>query len=101
MTDKPDFAKEFAAMIDDAVTDTGVELKQAKDDLAAYMAERAAHLSSIAGEPGFEQAVTAERNNIALRAGLAVHDQARAADQRLVGMIAGAIRVAAFALAAI
>jgi hypothetical protein len=90
---------QFHAMLNAAVSDLGTELEEAHDTIATYMSERAMHLSTIVAEPGFDQAVTAERNNVALRAGLAVDDAANAIDQQLVGMIAGALRFAAVALA--
>lgn len=92
-------ANEFENLLRDAVATTGAELAASSAELAAYMAERAAHLSTISAEPGFAQAVEREASNVAMRAGLEASDQARAADQRLFGMIAGALRIGAAALA--
>jgi hypothetical protein len=94
-----DTRKEFEALIVAAMNETGVSLAGARSDLAAYMAERATHLSLISGEAGFNEAVTAERDNVALRAGLNMSDQATGMEQRFIGIIAGALRIAALSLA--
>lgn len=91
--------KEFQAMLAETVYETGVELGQSSAELAEYMAERADHLALISHEPGFGEAVRREASSVALRAGLNVSDAGRAADHRLFGMVAGALRVAAVALA--
>ena len=91
-------AKEFLALITDAVEETGADLADTKEAIAIYMAERATHLSTIAHEPGFGQAVIAERNNVAMRAGLEASADAAAVDNRWLGMIGGALRIAAIAL---
>tara|TARA_R110000822_G_scaffold120633_3_gene254144 strand:- start:7173 stop:7460 length:288 start_codon:yes stop_codon:yes gene_type:complete len=91
-------AEEFLALIEDAVAETGTDLAETKELVAGYMAERATHLSTIAHEPGFGQAVIAERNNVAMRAGLAISADAAAVDNRWIGMIGGALRIAAIAL---
>jgi len=88
---------EFKALIEAAVAETGVKLKEAPAKLAAYMAERATHLSTISSEPGFDQAVRAERNNVALRAGIAAHDMASSVDYQFLGLIQGALRMVAVA----
>ena len=93
-----DVAKEFLDMITDAVEETGADLTESKEEIAAYAAERAQHLSTIAHEPGFGQAVVAERNNVAMRAGIEISDDAAAVDSRWIGMIGGALRIAAIAL---
>lgn len=89
----------FRELLEAAVHETGARLKEAPAALAAYMSQRAEHLSLIAHEPGFDQAVIAERNNVALRAGLEASAQASQLDWQILGMIQGALRVAAVALA--
>lgn len=66
--------------------------------VAAYAAQRAAHLATIFGEPGFDEAVKAEIQNVALEAGIAAVDSADAADARIVGIITGALKVGVAAL---
>lgn len=94
-----DTTSTFKDLLDAAVKETGAKLKEAPAVLAGYMAERAAHLSTISHEPGFEKAVRAERNNVALRAGIEAHNTASLMDHQLLGLIQGALRVAAVALA--
>lgn len=88
----------FKELLEAAVKETGAKLKEKPALLASYMAERAAHLSTIAHEPGFEKAVRAERNNVALRAGIEAHNSASMIDWQIIGLIQGALRVAAVAL---
>lgn len=95
----PAFFQPFKDLLDDAVGELGTELEEGHDVLAAYMSERALHLSTIVGEPGFGQAVTAERNSVAMRAGLQAAAAADSVDAHLLGLIGGALRVAAVALA--
>lgn len=89
---------EFLAMLTDAVKDTGADLAASKEEVAVYMAERAQHLSLITHEVGFGAAVIREANNVAMKAGLSVSENAGRADSRLFGMIGGALRIAAIAL---
>ena len=88
----------FEAMFEDIIYETGVDLKTSAADLAEYAALRAEHLSQIAGQAGFPMALEAERDNVVLKAGTLALDSANAADQRIIGMIAGALRIAAMAL---
>lgn len=62
------------------------------------MAQRTKHPSVIAGELGFGFAVIAKRDSIALFEGLRGAEQADAREQRLLGKICGALRIAALAL---
>ena len=76
-------------LLKDALDETGVGLDHAREDVALYMVQRAAHLSTLVGQPGFELALRAERDNVALYAGVQASLQAAAADQRMVGLIQG------------
>lgn len=59
-----------------AAAETGYVVQ---DNVAAYAAKRAAHLASIVDHPGFDVAVEAERDAVALYAGIYATDaQARA-----------------------
>lgn len=89
---------DFRALLEDAIDETGASLSTSSDELAAYMSERSMHLSTITAEPGFAQAVKREATNVAMRAGLEASENAAAVDQRLFGMIAGALRIMAIAL---
>lgn len=90
----------FKDLLDQAIKETGVTLTVSADQLSAYIAERAAVLAGSAGLVGFELAVSAERDNVALFAGLSAHREAKAADQRIIGLIQGALSIAAQAAAA-
>ncbi len=96
-----DFGEDFKALLKDAFDEAGKELRIDLNALALYAQERAAHLATLAGQPGFELALRAERDNVTLRAGIAAVEQADATDQRIVGLIHGALGIAAKALAAV
>lgn len=66
--------------------------------LAAYMAEQAALLANCASDQQFNYLLEASRQNVAAKAGLVAYEQAQAADQRLLGLIEGAIAIGAKAL---
>ena len=92
------FQESFKGLIESTVRETGKQLGASAQELALYATERAQYLSTIVGQPGFDEAVAAERDNVALRAGIAVIGNADAADQRVIGVIAGALAIAAQAL---
>lgn len=94
-----DTTKHFEDVLKDALEETGAELGVSAHDLALYMTERSLHLSTIAHEPGFDQALRAERNNVALRAGLELDDNATTFDAQIIGIIQGGLALAAAALA--
>lgn len=94
-----DLKKEFFDMLSDEGTQAAGNFEKSREDVAQYMSERAIHLSTIVGEPGFGRAVTAERNNVALFAGMATANLATKTDSQILGLIGGAIRIAAIALA--
>jgi hypothetical protein len=74
-----------------ALKETGANLKISADELVRYTAEQAARLSLAAGEPGFDKAMIAARNAVALKAGLNATLEAEAADARMVGVISGVL----------
>lgn len=73
----------------------GRDLQTALDDIRLYTAQRAAHLSTLVGQPGFQDAVRIERDNVALHAGIVASQQADAADNRLVGIIQAGLAILA------
>jgi len=87
----------FQRVLQDALRETGMQLKQSAVDVAVYAAGRAAHLTTIVGQPGFDEALRAERDNVVLFAGVSAVRTADAADQRIVGLIWGALAIAAAA----
>lgn len=94
---------EFEKLIDATLQNLGGELDETKEVLAAYGAERSQRLAEILerNEPGFDQALTAARDNMALKAGLKLGADAAAVDREWLGLFAGGLRFAAAALAAL
>jgi hypothetical protein len=90
---------EFNGWLAQAITATGASLKRSAAEVALYTAQRAAHLATLAGQPGFEEAVIAERDAVALFAGVKLVEEADAADARFHGLIEGVLAVAAKAAA--
>lgn len=88
---KGDFKKLLLGQFDDVDENA----KKALDDAARYAAERAAHLSLLVGQPGFEEAVVAERDNVSMHAGLLAVAQADALDQKVLGTLQGGLFFAA------
>lgn len=86
--------------LESAITATGASLKKTAAEVALYTAQRTAHLAALAGQPGFEEAVAAERDAVAMFAGIASVGEADAADARLLGLIEGALIIGAKAAAA-
>ncbi len=86
-------------LFEDAARETGVSLQVGAAELAEYAAARSAHLATLVGDPNFAMAVRAERDAVALKAGILAVQQADAADARLVGVIQGGLTFAAKFLA--
>ncbi len=95
--------EEMIAELRKQAEEFGEELGDAVDDVAAYAAERSRHLAGILmnGEPGFQAAVLVERDNIALKAGLAAVQRGDELDERIKGSLLGALQFAAKALSVI
>ena len=83
------------ALFQDAIEETGVGLQIGVAELATYAAERSAHLATLVSDPDFQLAVRAERDAVALKAGITAVQQADVADARIVGVIQGALSFAA------
>lgn len=92
---------EIKSLLGDTFTEMGESLKASAQELAQYTAERVDHLATCVGQPGFEQAVIAERDNVALRAGIAAVEEGNAVDQRRLRIITRILQIAATALAAL
>lgn len=95
-----DIKDEFLALLKDAVDETGIELSETLERISDYAAQRAEHLALGVDEPGFASAVRAERDNVALFAGLAVAGDLDQVDGQLLGLIKGMLTLAAKILAA-
>lgn len=90
---------ELAALLVDQAKAAGKDLKADLDAVRVYAAARLAHLATCVGQPGYQEAVIAEANNIAMEAAITAIDQAEAADARLVGIVQGALAVGGKVLA--
>lgn len=92
---------DLVALIVDEARAVGVEVRADLEDAKAYAAERAEALAAAVGEPGFDEAILAERDNVVLRVAVASVDRADAVDARVLSTAAGALRLAAVALATV
>lgn len=75
------------------------DLSQSTQAVAFYATQRAALLASNVGQPGFELALRAERDNVALYAGIETTRMADEAQQRFLGILEGSLALGARALA--
>lgn len=80
--------------------DVGADLKTDATDLQAYIATRLANLAVAVGQPGYSDALTAERDAVALKVAGRAIDEADATDARILGVITGAMHIAVVALGA-
>lgn len=95
-----DVAKQLGDLLTDAAAEMGHQLQGELAEVTAYAAQRTTHLSTIVGQPGFDQALRAERDAVALKAGIGAVHSADAADARIVGIIQGVLAIGAAAIAA-
>ena len=78
---------DLGQLLQDAIEETGAELKVSAGNARRIIAEEAAKLTLAVGEPGFERVLRASRDSVALRLGIEASLKAAAADQRLLGII--------------
>jgi len=86
-------------LLEDTIRQTGRDLGDSAQELRAYAAEQMAQLALGVGQPGFADAAEAARDNVALRAGIMLVDDADSADARTVSFIQGLLVLGAKALA--
>lgn len=92
------YASTLTTLLKANALETGAELKGDLIEAETYAAQILTELTAAASEPGYDQALIAARNSIALKyAGLAV-EQADKIDARVTGIIFGALGVATQAL---
>ena len=82
-----DLRSAFAA----ALEATGVDLKTSAQEVAAYAADRGAHLAAIAAEPGIAEACEAEADRVWLYGAQRAVRAADAADGRAIALIRGVL----------
>lgn len=90
---------ELGALLREQADQLGVELAGDYNDAVAFAAERAAHLSTITHEPGFDEAVRAERDSVVLRITSLAIERADDVDQRFLSIVGRVLSITARALA--
>lgn len=91
--------KTFEELLAHTFESLGRELKTTTiEELALFMEERTLHLAAITEEPGFMEAVQAERDAVAIKAGIVTSRAGSLVDQRILGIIGGALRLAVLAV---
>lgn len=90
--------EEFKLTLQGASKRLGRHLTENMSEVGSYAGERMKHLATIVDEPGFALALVAERDSVAVKAGISTVDGADAADVELRGIILGALAIGARAL---
>lgn len=95
--------EDLAELIKNQAEQIGTGITDELDALGQYAAARADHLSLLiaSGEPGFQEALIAERDNVVLRAAAGAVARADDFDSRILTVAAQGLRIAAMALAAV
>ena len=99
----PQIGTDIVSLITSQAEQVGQAIVDEIDAVAQYASERADHLSLIlaSGEPGFDEALVAERDNVVLRAAVGAVTNADDLDGRILSVAAQGLRIAAIALAAV
>tara|TARA_R110000764_G_scaffold36736_1_gene81940 strand:+ start:14026 stop:14295 length:270 start_codon:yes stop_codon:yes gene_type:complete len=84
-------------LLRDALDETGVSLRQGKEEALALIALEGARLTLAFGEPGFNLALRASRDQVALQLGIKASRHAREVDGRIVGIIQSSLLMLASA----
>lgn len=82
-------------LLADALSQTGADLTASGQAIAQLTTIRASELSVLVGQPGYEQAVVAARDEIALAAGLAAVSNVDAATSRVLSIVQGGLMMLA------
>lgn len=93
--------EEFKLTLQAASKRLGRHLTEDMNQVGHYAGVRMQFLATIVDEPGFALALVAERDSVAIRAGISTVDAADAADAELRGVILGALAIGARALATV
>jgi hypothetical protein len=92
-------AQDFETLLRQTGRELNVRLRADAAAVAIYASQRAAYLSSLVGQKGFDEALIAERDSVALKAGVSAVASADAFDARVVGIIQSVLLLGANALA--
>jgi len=88
-------ADELARVLTDAAREEGRDLLVDAQAVRAVIAASVERLAASVGQPGYRDAVIAERDAVALASAVVAVDSGDAADRRLLGIIEGALTVGA------
>lgn len=94
-----DFRATFGEIIEGCIADFSGSVGDGIDALREYAAKRTLHLASIVDQPGYEYAVRIEVQNVAMKAAQLAVNTADGFDRTLIGVVTGALRIGAAALA--
>jgi hypothetical protein len=89
---------EVADFVVAAAQRLGRQVQADSAELRDYVANIMQMLASALGEPGYDEALVAARDSVALFAGLQIVDSADAGDRELLGSIGGALSIAVRAM---
>lgn len=84
-------SNDFMASLKASLAETGRDLNVDLATVKAKAAEQMTQLAMASGEPGYDRAVIAARDNVAMAAGLAAVKNADAVDSRIIGVIQGSL----------
>lgn len=87
--------EDLLEQIREQAREVGEQLQPALDEVADYIAERAEHLASVVGEPGFQKVLFAERDNVLLKAAARTVVEAEKFDARLLASAQAGLAIAA------
>lgn len=82
------------------LAETGADLRDAGGQLKALTAQHVANLATLVGQPGYEMAVEAAQDIIAMEIAKVAYGKAKRLDDRIVGTVLGGLNVAARLLGA-
>ena len=92
-------SNEFMDSLKASLKETGRKIDVDLEEVRVYAASQMTQLALAVGEPGYDRAVIAARDNVAMKAGLLAVAHADAIDSRIVGVIQGSLFVGARILA--
>lgn len=99
LKDEPmSFESSFQQLLEDAGRQAGVDAITDLDGVVTYAANRARALQAVVGQPGYNEAVIATADAVALRAGLQAVSLAEGLDMKILGIIEGGLRIGISAL---
>lgn len=93
--------QEFLELLTQNAVEAGRELTSDLNEISDYAAARMQHLSTLVGQPGWREALVAERDNVALKAAGRAIDRGDAFDSRILSITEGALAIGARALSAL